>query len=417
MIFRAGYTLLLWLGLPLILSRLWWRARREPGYAKGVSERFGRYGPKPDRPVIWVHAVSVGEVRASVPLVNALRAEYPEHSVLVTCMTAAGRETIKQAFGANVLAAFLPYDFPFAVRLFLYHFQPRIGVLVETEIWIDLMAECGRRKLPMVLASGRMSGRSGHAYRRLSGLTRPAFESLAAVCAQSEADATRIASLGAHQVGVAGNLKFDVVPEPAMLARGAELRRSLGDRRVVLLASTRDGEEDLLLGALAGRMPPGTLLMVVPRHPQRFDEVSSILETRGLKVARRSRGDDASSADALLGDTMGEMPAYYSAADVAIIGGSMLPYGGQNLIEACAIGVPVVIGPHVQNFSEVVRLAVEAGAAIQVTDSEGAVEAVLALLGDKARRDRMGSGGVDLCVAHRGATARHLAVIKRLLQP
>lgn len=416
MIFRAGYTLLLWLGLPLILSRLWWRSRREPGYAKGVSERFGRYGPKPDRPVIWVHAVSVGEVRASVPLVNALRAEYPEHSVLVTCMTAAGRETIEQAFGANVLAAFLPYDFPFAVRLFLDHFQPRIGVLVETEIWINLMAECGRRKLPMVLASGRMSGRSGHAYRRLSGLTRPAFESLAAVCAQSEADATRIASLGAHQVGVAGNLKFDVVPDPAMLVRGAELRRSLGDRHVVLLASTRDGEEDLLLGAFAGRMPPGTLLMVVPRHPQRFDEVSSILEARGLKVARRSRGDDASCADALLGDTMGEMPAYYSAADVAIIGGSMLPYGGQNLIEACAIGVPVVIGPHVQNFSEVVRLAVEAGAAIQVTDSVGAVEAVLALLGDKARRDRMGSAGVDLCVAHRGATARHLAAIGRLLR-
>jgi 3-deoxy-D-manno-octulosonic-acid transferase len=413
---RTAYSLLLWLGLPLIAIRLWVRARREPGYSKGIGERFGRYVTEASLPVLWVHAVSVGEVRASVPLVNALRAQYPDHTVLVTCMTAAGRDAINQVFGATVLAAFLPYDFPFAVRRFLDHFRPRLGVLVETEIWINLLAECRRRALPVVLASGRMSQNSARAYRRLSGLTRPAFEGLAAVCAQSEADANRIASLGAHQVSVAGNLKFDVVPDPALLAAGASLKRSLGPRKVILLASTREGEEALLLDALRARVPGNALLVVVPRHPQRFEAVAELIAAAGLSYARRSLGEPAAAVDVLLGDTMGEMQAYYAAADVAVIGGSMLPYGGQNLIEACAIGVPVVIGPHVHNFSEAVRMALDARAAIQVADPGEAADAALALLGNPERCAAMGAAGVALCLAHRGATAKHLAAIEKLLR-
>ncbi|MBS0337390.1 MAG: lipid IV(A) 3-deoxy-D-manno-octulosonic acid transferase [Proteobacteria bacterium] len=416
MMLRAIYSMLLWLGLPLIVTRLWLRARREPGYSKGIGERFGRYAARADLPVLWVHAVSVGEVRASAPLVNALRARYPGHTVLVTCMTAAGREAIDQVFGATVLGAFLPYDFPFAVRRFLDHFRPRLGVLVETEIWINLLAECRRRGLPVVLASGRMSQGSARAYRRLSGLTRPAFEGLAVVCAQSEADANRIASLGAHQVSVAGNLKFDVVPDPALLDAGAALKRAMGTRNAIVLASTREGEEALLLDAFRTRVRGEALLIVVPRHPQRFESVAALVTASGLSCARRSLGEPAAAVDVLLGDTMGEMPAYYAAADVAVVGGSLLPYGGQNLIEACAIGVPVIIGPHVHNFSEVVRMAVDAGAAMQVEDAVEAADAALALLDNPGRRAAMGSAGAALCLAHRGATDRHIAAIERLLQ-
>lgn len=414
---RAGYTLVLWAALPLIMARLWIRARDEPGYAKSIGERFGKYSIRPERPVLWIHAVSVGEVRASAPLVEVLRAEYPDHSILVTCMTAAGRDAVDQVYGKSVLSAYLPYDYPFAVCRFLEWYRPRLGVLVETEIWVNLLSRCRALGLPVVLANGRMSQQSARAYRRLSALTRPAFESLAAVCAQSEGDANRIASLGAHRVTVAGNLKFDVTPDPALASAGAALRRSLGPRSTVLLASSRDGEEALLLQAWTERAQAAEVLIVVPRHPQRFEAVAAIVRGAGLSVAHRSRGHAADLSDVLLGDTMGEMGAYYAAADVAIIGGSLLPYGGQNLIEACAAGVPVVIGPHVHNFSEVVRLAVEAGAAIQVEDAASAARVAMALLKDPARRAAMGAAGVGLCAAHRGAAARHLAILRRLLPP
>jgi 3-deoxy-D-manno-octulosonic-acid transferase len=216
---------------------------------------------------------------------------------------------------------------------------------------------------------------------------------------------------------VTGNLKFDVTPDPALAVAGAALKRSLGRRRTILLASSRDGEEALMLKEFAGRLHADTLLIVVPRHPQRFDAVAAVIQAAGLAVARRSSDEQAASADVLLGDTMGEMPAYYAAADVAIIGGSLLPYGGQNLIEACAAGVPVVIGPHVHNFSEVVRLAVKAGAAIQVGDATSAARVALELLEDPARRGAMGIAGVDLCAEHRGAAARHLAIVRQLLPP
>jgi 3-deoxy-D-manno-octulosonic-acid transferase len=414
---RAGYSLFLWLAFPFFAIRLWVRSRREPGYSKGLGERFGRFQMEAGAPLIWIHAVSVGEVRASMPLVAALRREYPEHALLVTCMTASGREAIDQVYGKNVLAAFLPYDYPFAVRRFLDHFRPRIGILVETEIWINLLAECRRRLLPVMLANGRMSSKSAKGYRRLSVLTRPAFESLAAVCAQSESDANRLASLGAHHVSVSGNLKFDVQPDAHLLAAGAELKRSFGRKKVLMLASTREGEEALLLNVLRDRLSDDTLLIIVPRHPQRFEEAAALLAGAGLSFARRSRDESVAGKKVLLGDTMGEMPVYYAAADVAVIGGTLLPYGGQNLIEACAIGVPVILGPHAYNFSEATRAAVDCGAAIQVANAGEAIRSACALLDDPARREAMGSAGLAFCARHRGATARHIDAIRGFLTP
>jgi 3-deoxy-D-manno-octulosonic-acid transferase len=408
---RPLYTLLLALALPLILARLWWRGRREPGYRRLVGERFGYYDIGPDRPVIWVHAVSVGEVRAAAPLVRALVEEYPDHQILVTCMTAAGRDTGKQVYGESVLAAFLPYDFPGAMQRLIERFRPQLAVLMETEVWPNLLQACTDNGVGVMLANARMSEKSARGYARRPKLFGPAFAALGAVCAQSEADAARLRALGAPRVAVAGNIKFDVVPDPAKLAEGRAYRERLG-RPVLLLASTREGEEGMLLDALAGRAE-GLIVALVPRHPQRFDAVAAEARQRGFPVARRSAGE--LPGQLLLGDTMGEMTLYYGLADVAVIGGSFQPLGGQNLIEACAAGVPVVIGPSVYNFSEATRLALEAGAAVQVGDSATAVREALALLGDSARRAAMAEAGRKLCAAHRGATARHLAVAKELI--
>lgn len=412
---RAGYSLVLWLAFPFLALRLWLRSRREPGFSRGLAERFGSYKIDSSPPLIWVHAVSVGEVRASVPLVSELRRSYPSHGLLLTCMTAAGRDAIHLAYGKSVLSAFLPYDYSFAVRRFLDRFQPRLGVLMETEIWINLLAECRRRSLPVVLANARMSSKSARGYRRLSALTRPAFESLCAVCAQSESDANRIASLGAHHVSISGNLKFEVRPDSRLVAAGLELKRAFGLRKALVIASTREGEEALLLEAFRASVTDDLLLILIPRHPRRFEAVAALLAEKGFSFARRSRGESESGKTVLLGDTMGEMPTYYAAADVAVIGGSFLPYGGQNLIEACAVGVPVVIGPHAYNFSEATYAAVQIGAAIQVATPIEAIRSALGLLGDPVRCEIMGKAGLEFCDLHRGATARHMEAIHDLL--
>jgi 3-deoxy-D-manno-octulosonic-acid transferase len=412
---RKLYTLVLWAALPLILARLWWRGRREPGYRRLVAERFGRYAFGAERPVVWVHAVSVGEVRAAAPLVRALMESLPDHQLLVTCMTAAGREAVKQVYGESVLAAFLPYDFPHAMQRLLERFRPRLAVLMETEIWPNLLAACAENGVPVLLANARLSEKSARGYARWRRLFRPAFGVLAAACAQSEADAGRLRALGAANVSVAGNIKFDVLPDPLKEAAGKAFRTSLG-RQVLLLASTREGEEALLLDAL-GRSDAATLLLLVPRHPQRFDEVAALARGHGHEVLRRSAGVvPVAGHTLLLGDTMGEMAFYFGAADVAIIGGSFAAFGGQNLIEACAAGVPVVIGPSVYNFTEATRLATEAGAAIQVPDAPSAARAAIAILVDAMRKETMGAAGRALCETHRGAAARHLAVALGLLR-
>ncbi len=421
---RALYTALFHLALPFALARLWWRGRREPAYRSNIGERVGRYaspsaqtaqsdGTQP--PLLWLHAVSVGEMRGAAPLVRALREAYPDHRMLVTCTTAAGRETALQLYGETARIAYFPYDLPWVVARFLDHFRPRVGIVMETEVWPNLLAACSARAVPTVLANARLSEKSARGYRRLGTLASTAFASFAAICAQDAASAERLRLGGAGNVTITGNLKFDAEPDAAKLAEGRALKAALGGRKVLLLASTRDGEEKQLLDGL-GKPPADTLLVLVPRHPQRFDAVAALVSERGLALARRRAGalPDAGTA-VYLGDTMGEMALYYALADVAVIGGSFAPLGAQNLIEACAVGVPVVVGPSTYNFPEATRLACEAGAACQVGDATEAAHTAVALLVDEPRRAAMGAAGIRLCAAHRGATARHLAVIRDVL--
>jgi 3-deoxy-D-manno-octulosonic-acid transferase len=400
---RTLYTVLLRLALPFILVRLWLRGRKEPGYRQDVRERFGVYrGEKPEK-LVWVHAVSVGEARAAAPLVRGLMAQLPDHRVLVTCTTAAGRDTLKQVYGESILSAYLPYDYPESVQAFLAHFKPRLGVLMETEVWPNLLAGCAASGVPVVLANARLSEKSARGYLRFRSLAEPAFASLALACAQSEADASRLRSVGARRVEVTGNLKFDVGPDAQQLAAGRAWRAALG-RPVLLLASTREKEEALLLNEIG--IEKDLLVVVVPRHPQRFDEVAPLAQSR------RSREPvPAPEHRVHLGDTMGEMPFYYAACDVAIIGGSFEPLGGQNLIEALAAGAAVVVGPSMFNFAEATRLALEARAAVQASGAAEAVQCALALLRDSRERRHMSEAGRKLCQTHRGATERHLALI------
>jgi 3-deoxy-D-manno-octulosonic-acid transferase len=413
---RLVYNLLLYVALPFIPLRLWWRGRREPGYRAHVAERFGVYAVRAERPLIWLHAVSVGETRAAQPLVKALAARYPDHQLLLTQMTATGRATAEELYGKDALIAFLPYDYAWAARRFIAHFRPRLGILMETELWPNLLRAAAGHGVPMLLANARLSPKSARGYARVAALARDTLADLAAVAAQSEPDAERLRALGAHDVAVTGNLKFDIVPPPEMRSRGKALRALWGDRPVFLAASTREGEEGLLIDALAAQPIARLLTVLVPRHPQRFDEVARMLERRGLAYARRSAARPVPADCAyVVGDSMGEMFAYYGACDVAWIGGSLLPYGAQNLIEACAMGAPVLIGPSTYNFAQAAELAIEAGAAIQVADASALVAEVARLVGDPASRALMGHAGFEFSLAHQGATERTMQLVERLL--
>jgi 3-deoxy-D-manno-octulosonic-acid transferase len=413
---RAGYRLLLWLAFPWVLARLWWRGRDERGYRRHLLERFGFYRESPAKPVIWLHAVSVGETRAAEPLLRALLARYPDCELLITQMTATGREAARLLFGRDIRLAYLPYDYPFSVRRFLRHFRPRLGVLMETEVWFNLVHECESAGVPLVLVNARMSEKSRRAYAAVAPLSREAFGRLRAAAAQTAEDAARLRELGAARIEVTGNLKFDVVPAAGMKELAAGFRARVGERRTLLAASTREGEEALLLDALQSNSIGEALTVIVPRHPQRFDEVAQLLARRGLAFARRSAGGPVPpECRFVLGDSMGEMAAYYQACDVALVGGSLLPYGGQNLIEACALGVPVLIGPYTFNFAQAAEAAVAAGAAVRVESAAQAVVEARALLQDPARRERMGGAGVRFCFAHQGATARTLRLIEAVL--
>lgn len=411
---RLLYTLALYLLVPGALWHLWRRSRRQPEYLEHVGERFGRYSFEVDGPVIWIHAVSVGETRAAEPLVKALAERHPDHRILLTHTTPTGRATGEQLFGDRVSRAYLPYDLPFAVNRFLDHFQPRAGILMETEIWFNVAHACAARDIPLFLVNARLSARSARGYGRLAVLTKAALRSLRGIAAQTEADAERLTALGAGSIEITGNLKFDVAPSAEMEARGRELRSLFGSSRPILLAaSTREGEEALVLDAFEQIDITGMLLVIVPRHPQRFDEVARLLDARGLKWQRRSTAEPVSADTRIvLGDSMGEMFAYYGACDVAFIGGSLLPLGGQNLIEACAMGKPVLIGPHTFNFSEATDLAVDAGAAIRVADPAQLATQATRLLNDESLRNAMSTAAAAFAATHRGATVRTLQLIE-----
>ncbi|MBL8380526.1 MAG: lipid IV(A) 3-deoxy-D-manno-octulosonic acid transferase [Burkholderiales bacterium] len=412
---RRVYTLLLWLALPLIVLRLVWRARSEPRYLHHWGERFGLTRPRCRGPAIVVHAVSVGEVRAAQPLLTMLREQYPQYDVVLTCTTPTGRATALEVCASTALVVYLPYDFPWALRRFLEATRARLLIVMETEVWPNLMAVCAQRGLTAVLANARLSARSSARYGRVAALSAPAFASFARVAAQTEADARRLEACGARQVQVTGNLKFEVEPPPALLKQGAAWRAALGGRQVVLAASTRDGEEELVLAACAPLLADGVLLVLVPRHPPRFAAVAALARARGLVTHLRSEGTAERGTQVWIGDSMGEMPAYYALADCAYVGGSLLPFGGQNLIEAAACGCPVVVGPHTYNFADAAEAAIATGAALRVADADALASTVGELLGDDERRRAMASAALAFAAAHRGAGRRTLALIEPLL--
>ena len=410
---RSAYSLAMRVAQPLLLRKLRRRGQAEPGYLEAIPERLGRYAhaaPAPEVGAVWIHAVSLGETRAADVLLRALRAREPGLRVLLTHGTATGR-----AEGARLLAegdrqAWLPWDTPQAVNAFLDHFRPAVGVLMETEVWPNLVDACARRGIPLALANARLSAASLAGARRLAWLSRPAYGSLTTAWAQTDADAQRLRLAGVSAVTTLGNLKFDASPDPQALARGRDWRERL-DRPVLMFASTREGEEDAWLRA-AAPFAPGERWLLVPRHPQRFDEVERLLQSRGLRVSRRCQwpeqgpDDAARLADVWLGDSLGEMGLYYGLSDLALLGGSFAPLGGQNLIEAAACGCPLVMGPHTFNFAEAASLASEAGAACRVTDLAEGIALARRLANEPSRRREMAEAGLRFASQHRGAAVR-----------
>jgi len=406
---RAGYSTLLRLLTPLYLLRLWWRGRREPLYRQALGQRLG-FGYAAAAPgALWLHAVSLGETRAAAALVDALRAQQPGLRLLLTHGTATGLAAGRSLLGEGDVQCWLPWDTPGAVRRFLRHHRPAAGVLMETEIWPNLLRVAAAEQVPMVLANARLSEKSRAKGERIGVLVRPVAATLSAVLAQTEADARRLRGFGAARVQVCGNLKFDLSPDRQLLARGLQWREQLA-RPVVLAAVTREGEEMPLLQCWAALEAPRPLLLLVPRHPQRFDEVADMAAHFGFKLARRSHWTalppaEALAADLWLGDSMGEMPLYYAAADVALLGGSFGRFGGQNLIEAAACGCPLVMGPHTYNFAEAAELSLAAGASLRVADIEEGVARAVALARHPARNDWV-HRALGFAAAHRGAAER-----------
>lgn len=432
---RYVYTCLLYLFLPFTPLKLIWRARTQPEYLQHWRERYGFYRTKIQQPVIWLHCVSVGETRAAAPLIQALSHHYPRHRILITHTTPTGRATSEQLFGDKVTSVYLPYDLPFAVKRFLNHFKPVIGILVETELWFNLIASCKQRQMPLLLVNARLSEKSARGYAKLGSVAQIGLQSLVAISAQTEQDALRLRSLGAGNAGnlisVVGNIKFDVVPPDAALSQGKQLRQQLGATRPVLLAaSTRDGEEAMIIAAVTAANIKDLLTVIVPRHPQRFDEVAALLQKNALSFVRRSSlvvmgtASDQPTLDVnaqppvvnadvtfVLGDSMGEMFSYYAACDLAFIGGSLLPLGGQNLIEACAMAKPVLIGPYTFNFEQATELAISAGAAQRVHDIQELTAAIQTLFADTEKRQHMAAAALHFSEFSRGATLRTLVLI------
>ena len=415
---RLLYSLCVAALLPVAAIYLRWRARKQPEYLQHWRERFGLFSHLPHQtkaPLIWLHAVSVGETRAAQPLISALRERFPKHQILITHMTPTGRATSLELFGASVERCYLPYDTPWAMEQFLRHFSPQFGIVMETELWPNMVISCAQQKIPLMLVNARLSAKSQAGYAKLPTLARAALQGLRAIAAQSADDANRLISLGANEVEVVGNIKFDIEPPQNQIALGKQLREQIGARQVLLAASTREGEELLLLDAWKGNLSVKRLLLiVVPRHPQRFNEVAEMILAKGLRMQRRSENPiiDAQT-EVLLGDSMGEMFAWHTVADVAFIGGSLLNFGSQNLIEACAVGTPVLLGPSTYNFSEAASAAQACGAAMAVSDADDLVKKAFELLADADARAQMSAAGLAFAQHHRGATTRTMEIIVR----
>jgi 3-deoxy-D-manno-octulosonic-acid transferase len=414
------YNVLVYLAAPFAILLHLLRGLRDPSYRGGLGERFG-FGPRVTGPVIWVHAVSVGEVQAAQPLVGELRRRHPAYRVLLTTVTPTGAARARLLFGDQVLLRYVPLDLPGSVRRFFDRAQPKLAMILETELWPNLYAECGRRAVPLVLASARVSPRSIGNYRRLVPLFRRTLSHGIVIAAQSEADAERFRSIGAppERTLVTGNIKFDFQPPSGIEERGRRWRDlNLAGRPVWVAGSTHEGEEAIVLDAHRQVLAqcPDALLVLVPRHPQRFEPVRDLLAKRHEAAAFRSKGDAVRPGTrVLLGDTMGELMMFYAASDVAFVAGSLVPIGGHNLLEPASAGKPVLTGPHNFNGEEIAQLLVDAGAARVVENTQQLAQAVVSLLGDAERCKIMGAAGRAVLDSNRGALDRLLTLVDPLL--
>ena len=422
---RLLYSAIFYLLTPIILLRLLLRGIAAPGYLRRWPERFG-FVPAVARQekIIWLHAVSVGETLAAVPLVKALQDNYRDHRILVSCMTPTGSERVMAAFGSSVLHSYAPYDTPDTVARFLERVRPEILIIMETELWPNTVAACHGRQIPVLLANARLSEKSARGYRRVSSLSRPMFAQLTAVAAQHSDDGARFEALGltADKLFITGNIKFDLDLSAQLRLNAEELAQQWwGDnqRAVLLAASTHRGEDEIILQAFARvrQHVSNALLVLVPRHPERFNQVAELCLEAGFSLARRSSNDSVEQADVLLGDTMGELMTFFGACDIAFVGGSLVANGGHNMIEPAAWGKPVLSGPSQFNFAEVSRLLTEAGGLLICDSAEALAERVVALMENPQQAQHMGQRAHQVAEANRGALEKLLKVIDRNLRP
>jgi 3-deoxy-D-manno-octulosonic-acid transferase len=410
---------LTYLLLPVYALYWFFRGFANRAYWDRFQQRFGMGFPKIAKGSLWLHAVSVGEVQASIPLVRALARRFPDWPLLITTVTPTGAARVRSLFGETVHHCYIPFETPNAVRNFFDAVRPQLALIMETEIWPNLYHECGKRRIPLVLVSARISPKSVNSYRKLLPLFRETLSHGIIIAAQSEADADRFRSLGAkpERTRVTGNIKFDIEVPDDLAASGRDFRSShLGARPVWVAASTHHKEEEQVLEAHRQiiRRAPDALLILVPRHPERFDSVRQLLERQEIEFVPRTSGKPVDAAcGVFLGDTMGELPLFYAASDVAFVGGTLVPVGGHNLLEPAALGLPVVTGPHLFNTQDIADMFLNIGALTRVADAEQLAVAVTRLLQDKQTAMRLGNLGRDLVVRNRGALDRLL----RLLEP
>lgn len=419
---RLLYTLLLHLALPLIALRLALRARKAPAYARRINERFSLGLPAMKPGGIWVHAVSVGESIAAAPMIRALQARHPDLPITVTCMTPTGSERIQALFGESVQHCYLPYDLPWAASRFLDRLQPRLAVVMETELWPNHIHQCAKRNIPVALANARLSERSARGYARFGKLTAPMLGELSLIAVQTQTEAQRFLDLGARPgcVEVTGSIKFDLKIDAELLQRADALRQQwqATTRPVWIAASTHAGEDEIVLAAHRQllKTQPDALLILVPRHPERFNSVHELCISERLTTRRRSTAEAVQASDqVLLGDTMGELLFLYALADIAFVGGSLVANGGHNLLEPAALGKPVLSGPHLFNFLEIAAQLREAGVLSEVENAMQLADKVAALLNEPSEMQRMSQAGLSVLKANQGALERLLEGLQRLL--
>jgi 3-deoxy-D-manno-octulosonic-acid transferase len=417
---RLIYTALFYGLTPLILARLAWRSCKAPAYRRRWGERFALYSSTPANGVLWFHAVSVGEAEAAFPLVRALGRRFPHHPILVTTTTPTGSARVREVLGESVRHVYLPYDLPDCVARFLDHYRPVLAVVMETEIWPNLYRACGARGIPLAIVNARLSDRSAQGYARLRSLAGQSLTPVNRIAAQTSSDAERFIAIGAkpETVVIAGNIKFDLELPEDLFSRAAAIRAEcFGARPVWIAASTHEGEEAEVLRAFeqVRRLYPELLLMLVPRHPERFDKAATLCRNRSLTVVRRTEGVPCAGADVFILDTMGELRTFYAAGDIAFVGGSLVPVGGHNVLEPALAGLPVLFGPYMRNFEEAGLRLREAGGAAQIADAEELAHWVAKLLENAGLRGEMAGKGRLFVESGRGALGRVESLLADLL--